>query len=140
MAFLKVKTTGQAQPVLLFEAERGAVASWSPTGEWIAAGDKLISPDGKTVRSLGNHGSPFYMFSTDGKLLYGVRSDPQHNLLFSLDIATLSEKVIGDLGKDFRPASGLNPGIRFILAPDGKSFTYSTRTFKRNLWMLEGFE
>jgi hypothetical protein len=79
------------------------------------------------------------MFSADGKLLYGVRAEQEHNMLFSVDVATGSEKVIGDLGKDFRPASGLNPGIRFSLAPDGKSFVYSTRTFKRNLWMLEGF-
>jgi hypothetical protein len=138
-AFFKVKTTGQAQPVLLREADYGAVPSWSPTGEWIAAGDKLISSDGQTVRSLGDHDSRHYMFSADGKLLYGVRSKPDHNLLFSLDISTASEKVIGDLGKDFRPASGINPGIRFSLAPDGKSFVYSTRTSKRNLWMLEGF-
>jgi hypothetical protein len=68
-----------------------------------------------------------------------VRSGPEHNIVFSLDVGTGSEKVIGDLGKDFRPASGINPGIRFSLASDGKSFTYSTRTFKRNLWMLEGF-
>jgi serine/threonine protein kinase len=137
--FLKVKTTGQAQPVLLREGDRGTVPSWSPTGEWIAAVDKLISPDGQTVRSVGDHNSLFYMFSADGKLLYGVRSEKERNLLFSVDVATGAEKVIGDLGKDFRPVSGINPGIRLSLAPDGKSFTYSTRALRRNLWMLEGF-
>jgi serine/threonine protein kinase/Tol biopolymer transport system component len=137
---MKVKTTGQATPVVL-KADTGVlgVPSWSPTGEWTAYGDELISPDGKTTRPLGKHGSQHYMFSADGKLVYGIRPDGDRNLLFSVDIATGAEKVIGDLGVDFRPGTSLNPGIRFSLAPDGKSFVYATGKTKNNLWLLEGF-
>ena len=136
---MKVKTTGQATPVVLKADASTQIPSWSPTGEWIAFGDKLISPDGKTTRPLGNHGSAHYMFSADGKLVYGIRPDGDRNLLFSVDIASGAEKVIGDLGADFRPGVSPAPGIRFSLAPDGKSFVYATGKTKNNLWLLEGF-
>ncbi len=53
-----------------------------------------------------------------------------------LDPATLKRKETKDLGKDFRPASKLLPGIRFSLAPDGKSFVDSKS--RDDLWMLTG--
>ena len=136
---MKVKTTGQATPVVLKAEEVLGIPSWSPTGEWIAFGDELISPDGKITRLLGNHGSAYYMFSADGKLVYGIRPDGDRNLLFSVDIASGAEKIIGDLGVDSRPGTTLSPGIRFSLAPDGKSFVFATGKTKTNLWLLEGF-
>jgi eukaryotic-like serine/threonine-protein kinase len=137
---MKVKTTGQASPVVL-HADVGdtTVPAWSPTGEWIAYGGKLISPDGATKRSIGDHKSPYYTFSSDGKLIYGIRQEQDRELLFSVDIATGAEKIMGDLGKEFKPGSNVNPSIRFSMAPDGKSFVYSAGNFKQNLWMLEGF-
>jgi len=45
------------------------------------------------------------MFSADGKLVYGIRSADGRNILFSVDIATGVEKVLGDLGKDFSPSN-----------------------------------
>ena len=137
---MKVKTSGQAAPVAL-ETDNGLfnVPSWSPTGEWIAYNASLISPDGSGKRSFGDHHSRFYMFSNDGKLLYGIRTEQDKELLFSVDIATGAEKILGDLGSDFRPSSNVSPSIRFSMAPDGKSFVYSVSSFKRNLWMLEGF-
>jgi Tol biopolymer transport system component len=137
---MKVKTTGQATPVVLHvDVEHAMVPAWSPAGDWIAYGGNLISPDGATKRSLGDHHSPYYMFSSDGKLLYGIRTEQDRQLLFSLDIAAGVEKILGDLGKEFKPSSNVNPAIRFSLAPDGKSFVYSAGNFKQNLWMLEGF-
>jgi Tol biopolymer transport system component len=72
----KVKTTGQAAPMLVkaeVEYDNDAVPIWSPAGDWILLGETLYSPDGKTVRSLGEHHSLGYTFSPDGKLLYGLR-------------------------------------------------------------------
>jgi hypothetical protein len=138
---MKVKTTGQASPIMLKEIQSPmpVVPSWSPAGDWIAYGDGLISPDGKTMRPLENKGSVHYMFSADGKLLYGIRNDGDRNLLFSIHIASGAEKVLGDLGRDFWPG-GFYPGVRFSLAPDGKSFVYSVLKITRNLYKFEGFD
>jgi len=54
-------------------------------------------------------------------------------------VATGAEKTIGNVGKDNHPRSNLNPGMRFSLAPDGKSMVYAVGNFKNNIWMLEGF-
>jgi dipeptidyl aminopeptidase/acylaminoacyl peptidase len=138
---MKVKATGQATPILLKSGVLGAhIPSWSPDGKWIAFGQELISADGKTTRSLGDRGSQHYVFSADSRLVYGIRTVGDHNSLFSVDIATGVEKVLGDWGKSFTPSSSLGPGIRFSLAPDGKSFVYAVVKRSSNLWMLEGFE
>ncbi|MBZ5585549.1 MAG: hypothetical protein LAQ30_25790 [Acidobacteriia bacterium] len=139
-----MKTTGQATPALLQRGNEGEAAgagipSWSPTGEWIAVGKGMISADGKSRRSWGEHGSSHSMFSADGKLVYGIRPEGERNLLFSLDIATGVEKAIGDLGRDAAPATPLTSGIRFSLAPDGKSFVYAAARQTTSIWLLEGF-
>jgi Tol biopolymer transport system component len=139
---LKVKTTGQAAPVVLkadVSYDNNAVPVWSPGGDWIVLGETLYSADGKTVRSLGEHRSEGYVFSPDGKRLYGVRPDGEGQQLFSVDAQSGAEKVIGEVGKDNRPRSNLNPSTRFSLAPDGRSVAYSVAKFQDNLWMLEGF-
>ena len=136
---MKVATTGQATPQALKSNVSLVIPSWSPTGEWIAVRDELISPDGKSSRSLGKHGSDHYMFSADGRLVYGIRTEGRRNLLFSVGIAGGAEKVIGDLGPGFHPNSEIEPGIRLSLAPDGKSFVYAVGKSSSNLWLLEGF-
>jgi hypothetical protein len=138
---MKAKTTGQAAPsVLKGNQPLVFLPSWSPAGDWIAYGKELISPDGKTTQALGDKGSQHYMFSADGKLVYGICKDGEHNILFSVDIATGVEKARGDLRKEFAPSTNLFPGIRFSLAPDGKSFVCGVVKSKSNHWMLEGFE
>jgi dipeptidyl aminopeptidase/acylaminoacyl peptidase len=138
---LKVKSTGQASPVLVRHDIHGAeVPVWSPTGDWILFGNDLYSPDGQTIRPFGEHGSLTYAFSADGKLLYGIRHDGERNLLFSLEVAGGAEKVLGDLGREFAPASSFSPAIRFSPAPDGHTFVYSIATRHSNLWMFEGFQ
>jgi Tol biopolymer transport system component len=140
IALMKVKTTGQAHPIVL-KMVKGPpfVPAWSPAGNWISHGDELISPDGKTTRNLGARGSAHYMFSQDGRLVYGLRSEKDVQLLFSIDLTTGAERVIGSIGSDWAPDSHVGPSIRFSLAPDGKSFVYASGRFKTNLWMLEGF-
>ena len=116
--------------------------------DWIAFRDErgwnLISPDGKTVKLLGKIVTPYLAFSRNGKLLYGIQTgeteaDQDRATLFSLDPVTLKQKVIKELGKDLRPESPFNPGLRFSMAPDGKSFVYPTPNYKLDLWMLRGY-
>ena len=138
---LKVKSTGQASPVMVkHDLHSAEVPVWSPAGDWILFGNDLYSPDGQNSHSIGKHGSPNYAFSADGKLLYGIRHDGERNLLFSVDVAGGGEKVLGDLGREFAPASNFSPAIRFSVAPDGNSFIYSVATRHSNLWMFEGFQ
>jgi hypothetical protein len=108
----KVKTTGQAAPMLVkaeVEYDNDAVPIWSPDGDWILIGESLYSPDGKTVRSLGEHRSLAYAFSADGKLLYGLRPGDNGETLFSLDVASGAEKIVGNVGKEYFPRSNLTP-------------------------------
>jgi Tol biopolymer transport system component len=136
---LKVKTTGQATPILVKPGVQSNIPSWSPAGDSILCGNELLSPDGAVVRSLGGHHTRNYVFSQDGKLLYGLRGEGARELLFSVDVASGLEKVIGDVGKDFAPQDDFFPGLRFSLAPDGKSFAYAAGRIKNNLWLMEGW-
>jgi hypothetical protein len=54
----------------------------------------------------------YLAFSTDGKTLYGIETgeteaDRDQVTLFSLDPATLKQKVIKKLGGDFAPSTSL---------------------------------
>ena len=138
---MKVQTTGEAAPTVVKAdtSSQGEVPAWSPTGEWILFGNRLYSPDGQKERDLGKHGSPNYAFSQDGKRLYGIKVEEGHTSLISLDVATGAEKKIAELDAEFQPSLGFHPGIRFSLAPDGKSFVYPVGTQQSNLWLFEGF-
>ncbi len=144
-----VKTSGGATPLALAsEANVSSIAAWSPFGDWITYADEkgwhLISPDGKNSRFLGKITTDYLAFSKDGKQLYGIMtgtnaSDRDRAALFSLDLATLKQKVIKELGKDLQPSDIVAPGIRFSLAPDGKSFVYATEKRTTSIWNLQGY-
>jgi serine/threonine protein kinase len=147
-SLMTVKTSGNATPVELKSDLSYYLPAWSPAGDWITYYDdkgwNLVSPDGKTTRFLGKIDTSYLTFSADGKLLYGIdigetAADRDKATLFSLDPATLQKRVIKELGKDLRPASNFGPGIRFSLAPDGKSILYSTSNSRSDLWMLQGY-
>jgi serine/threonine protein kinase/WD40 repeat protein len=142
-----VKTSGGAKPILLREKVEKNLPDWSRDGDWISYRDNkgwnLISPDGKTSKFLGNIETPYLAFSNDGKLLYGIKpgeteGNQDRATLFSLDPATLKQKVIKELGRDLIPTQ--MGGIpRFSVAPDGKSFVYTTSKLRTDLWMLQGY-
>jgi len=150
VSVMVVKTTGEATPVALCENAGASLPEWSPDGQWIkffdAAGSSgtvgwaLISPDGKTLRGYGEPDTAQMTFSADSKRLYGIRLDPDRRALFSLDIASKEVKTIGEIGKDFTPASYNNPGIRLSVSPDGKSILYPAIRRSSSLWMMEGFD
>jgi serine/threonine protein kinase/WD40 repeat protein len=143
-----VRTSGSAAPVVLKKDVQRDLPDWSPAGDWITYRDEkgwnLTSPDGKTAKFLGNIETDYLAFSKDGKLLYGIQTgeteaDQDRATLFSLDPITLKQKVIKELDKDLRPSSNFRESIRFSLAPDGKSFVYSTEKFRLDLWMFQGY-
>ena len=137
---MKARTTGQATPTQLRPAITGnAVPAWSPTGEWILQMNTLVSPDGKTVRDVGDHGTVHYAFSRDGRLLYGLRPQKDRQVLFSIELASGAERTLGSSGLDFVPSTNINPSIRLSLSPDGRSILYGSGQFTGNLWILEGF-
>jgi serine/threonine protein kinase/Tol biopolymer transport system component len=147
---LLVVNVGSAEPPRVLRKDVSfALPDWSPTGEWISFQDeggwKVISPDGKTVKALGKIQTRHLAFSKDGKQLYGVREEHGGALhggatLFSFDLLTGKMKDLRDLGHELAPASDYGPGIRFSLAPDGKSIAYSVGDFRSTLWLLEGFQ
>jgi len=106
---------------------------WSPDGQWIkfldhegGKGWTLISPDGKTERALGVAHAIEMTFSKDSSRLYGIRQEQGRARLFSLDLATMKVKNIGELARDFVPRTGFLFN-RLSLAPDGKSILYAYR-------------
>jgi eukaryotic-like serine/threonine-protein kinase len=147
-SLMMVKTSGNAAPVVLREKVMHNLPDWSPVGDWITFRDdkgwNLISPDGKTAKFLGKIETRHLAFSKDGKLLYGVQwseteGDQDRFTLFSLDPVTLKQKLIKELSMDLWPASPWSAGVRFSLAPDGKSFVYGTHSERMDLWMLTGY-
>ena len=147
-SLMMVKTSANATPVLLRENVRACLPAWSPDGHWITFRDdsrwNLISPDTKTLKPLGKIRTPYFVFSKNAKLLYGIQIAAAEGpwdraILFSLDPLTLRQKTIKDLGRDLMPQSPYNPGIRFSLTPDGKSLVYSTYIARDDLWMLQGY-
>jgi Tol biopolymer transport system component len=146
-SLMVVNTSGEATPAMLRQRIGNPLPEWSPDGLWIkfldpadGVGWSLISPDGKTVHSYGESTTVQMTFSVDSKKLYGIRVEPDRCILYSLDIVTKEEKIIGDIAKDFTPASYSNPGIRLSLSPDGKSILYPAIRRSSSLWMLEGFD
>jgi Tol biopolymer transport system component len=142
-ALVSVKVGTREKPFVIRDHTINFVPDWSRDGKWLTyfdrAGWGLVSPDGKTVRPLGNIATRHLAFSKDSKLLYGIREENGKTTLFSINIATLKSTDIHELGKDLAPAASAIPSIRFSLTPDGKSITYATATSKSNLWLLEGF-
>ena len=149
LSLMTIKASGNTTPVELRKDVYGNLPEWSPGGNWITYYDKsgwnLISPDGKSSKHIGDFGTSYLAFSKDGKLLYGIQygvteTGQDRATFFSFDLATQKQKVIKELGKDLWPDTNFGPGIRFSVAPDGKSFVYSTSKYRSDLWMLQGYK
>jgi Tol biopolymer transport system component len=135
---------GASQPSIDLLQDLSTIAAlpeWSPTGEWIACavtnkpGITLVSPEGKNTRFLPGVFAP-HAWSRDGKTIYQVRGTNNCSLV-AVDIATGKERVIRELG-DLQPASGLSPGLRITVAPDGKSIAWAVDRSRSELWILDG--
>jgi len=138
----KIRALPGDGPVILADAE--GPTQWSPAGDWILyrAGNSLclISPDGKSRRTLSSRRFMVYDFSKDGRRVYGIfhnTSDPNREWqLYEVSEVTGAEKVVASL--DLPPASAGLSG--FSIHPDGKRALTSVAKFPFQIWMLEGFE
>ena len=146
----KVKTTGEAAPVVLKPDVVGGLSAqpvWSPANDWIVSIDRdrglsLISPDGGTTRDIETVKTLVVAFSADGRTLYGFRQPaPAGRVeLFSTSVTGGPVKVIGSLPFESGPRASTTPGLRLTLAPDGKRLTYSTGRSTSGLWLMEGID
>ena len=59
--------------------------------------------------------------------------------LVAIDAVTGAVRVVSTLGADFTFATPTDPGLRFTLAPDGKSFLGTIVRTRTDLWILEDF-
>ena len=118
-SLMVVKTSGDASPAVIHKDPGFGLPLWSPDGQWIACLDQPNRSDrpprmetgfARTVKRLviawrAELRPHALAFSADSQRVYGIRPEPDHNYLLSIDIATGQEKIIGDIGKDFTPGS-----------------------------------
>jgi len=124
--------------------------AWSPDGSWIAyqTNDavRLVSPDGVRQRFLTASDIPAYgwttslVWSRDGGSLYTIRRMADRTLqMVAIDTAAGGVRVVSTLGSDFYFGTPTDPGLRFTLAPDGKSLLGTIVRTRTDLWILEDF-
>ncbi len=137
---VKAQSGGGAQPVVLRQGVLPAHPKWNRvTGGWIACmtpeGLTLVSDDGKESRVLSPDPWLVFGWNKEGTALLGIKeSAGRRRQIVSLDVASKTEKVIGELplpvGAQLRS---------FSLSPDGKSFATSASRPSGAIWLLEGF-
>jgi Tol biopolymer transport system component len=141
-ALARLKVGGGSQIEII---KRGIVfpsnPKWSPHGDWITVdlpdGFAIVSPDGSKTRILSEQSWIVHTWSPDGASIYGIRSnDARHLVMARIDVASLKETVIADLGPS---AAMITPVEGFTAAADGKSFLTSLPHLKGDLWMVEGY-
>jgi hypothetical protein len=151
---VKIRAQPGAVPEILANArvqDSGPrVTRWSPRGDWIAypgpAGIDLISPDGKSTRTLTSRRFLAYSFSKDGSQLYGLfrNTSTEQNehpntaqwQLFSVSVNSGAETFLAsiDLPGSVERLAGLS------IHPDGTRFLTSVARWPFDIWMLEGFD
>ena len=145
-SLMSVKTSGQSTPVVVQEGVDPVLPSWSPDGNWITEKIRgkwnLISTDGKQLRPLGDVDADHLAFSVDGSRLYSIHkdNDKDRQVLFFIPVSGGKESVVGEVAKDFRPVSPINPGFRLSVCPDGATALFTIGKYRANIWLFEGFK
>jgi Tol biopolymer transport system component len=147
-SLVKVQVGSQQPPVTIGEIATPVYPQWSPRGDWITTqlpeGFGVVSPAGLKKRLLsarlkGNN-DVVHGWSGDGSSIYLTYREGTHTLFSALDLRTGSEKRIGDLGTEIAITGVWTATTRLSLMTDGKGLATSTRRYRGELWMLEGFD
>jgi Tol biopolymer transport system component len=120
--------------------------AWSPDGHGIVYSDtnemRIVSADGKADRLLSKNNWLTYVWSRDGKHLYGLRLINGRYSLAILDTTTNSERLV-ELGTSSEPmllGAGRFGQPDITLHPQGGSFLTTLSKRKADIWLLEGFQ
>jgi len=119
---------------------------WSPSGQWIAVstfmGLTLVSPDGKSTRTLPAVIGQALAWSKDSKTIYGLSYNGDPATLKALDVASGNVRTLAEYHIGFQPLqlieNSYTGNIRISLNPDGKSVAVGTATSQADLWILDG--
>jgi Tol biopolymer transport system component/tRNA A-37 threonylcarbamoyl transferase component Bud32 len=144
---LKRARVGGFEPPQVIRTDAGTSPRWSPRNDWIATlapgeGLLLTSPDGTRHRQVASGRWLVHGWSSDGRLIYGLRIDGERRLAsVSVDAAAGHETVLRDLGP--QPASftwafatGTQPAHGFGMSADGRSFVTSLLRLHSDVWLL----
>jgi Tol biopolymer transport system component len=136
---------GSNQPPTEIYPERCESVQWSPSGDWIACGTSsgepvLLSPDGKTQRTLAPIASSVLTWSKDSQTIYGIDTTNGRLTLVALDVRSNTPRTVVEYGSEiplfYSPWSW---GLQLSRSPDGTSVAMGTATRQLDLWILEGF-
>ena len=93
----RIGASGDSE-VLKTDLETGNDPAWSPDGQWLLYGNRnemrMISADGKTDMLLSKNRWRSHVWSSDGKMIYGVRIVEGHYSIVVLDTTANSEREL----------------------------------------------
>jgi len=140
---MKVRVGSSEPPVSVRNESCHNAPQWSPDGQWIACsgarGVLLLSPDGKSTRTVGDR-LVVVTWSRDGKLLYVLGQLNGKMRFGAIDVRIGTERVIYDYPSEVGFSTPFNPGFPMSLSSDGQSIATSVLNSKSDIWILEGFE
>src|SRR6266508_2604406 len=131
------------QAIVASDAIPFSPVQWGPDGAWIAYngrnGLSLVSPDGKSTRTLHEQAWMAFTWSADGQRVYGIRQsdDFQHLTFTSVDVRSGAERV---LEHDFMPLPVSGQPVRGITRMSPTTFLASIEHVRSDVWLLEGFQ
>jgi Tol biopolymer transport system component len=121
----------------------GQYVQWSPDASWIAynsrSGLSLVSPDGKSTRTVHEQTWLAFTWSADSRWLYGIREsdDSKHLTFTSVDVRSGAERV---LGADFMLLPLTAHPVRGFTRASPSTFIASIPRVRSDIWLLEGFD
>jgi serine/threonine protein kinase len=143
LAVTRVGAGGEPQTILNNVVTLTARPQWSPDGQWILcdthAGLLIVSPDGKTQRTISEDLWIANAWSGDSTRILGLREAddrPRHYALASLDLQTGREQILNpDLGV-IPPAA---QPIRGLAMLGNDVLVTSVASARSDILVLEGF-